>query len=44
MDTASDNREEDLGEQIDGVLDDGQLTSGKNVAVCRAIDQGNNPN
>ena len=44
MDIASDNHEEDLGEQIDGVLDDGQLTSGKNVAICGAIDQGNNPN
>ena len=44
MDIASDKREEDLGEQIDGVLDDGQLTSSKNVAICGAIDLGNNLN
>ena len=44
MDTANDNREEDLGEQTGGVLDNGQLTLGKNVAICKANDQGNNPN
>ena len=43
MDIASDNREEDLGGQTGGMLDDGQLTLGKNDPICRANDQWNNP-
>ena len=43
MDTASDNREEDLGGQTDEMLDDGQSTSSKNDPIYRANDQWNNP-
>ena len=41
LDTAGDNREEDLGEQTGGVLDDGPLTSSKNAVIYEAKDYGN---